>query len=186
MMMKYSLLIFVLWIFESSCQRAEQVLVEYGQSFSFDCKLDESIYFGRRLGQWSDIRENADQYASLNLKYHLLKNEKILRVIGDSAQSQHVGYYGCRKPTWSSSSMTRVYQLIIAGKRKKQRFFSDFFNSLLCKMLNHSIGRILAMVHLVHVIVRMIRMMKVQVHLSSPIKAMWICTAVHQQQVIKM
>lgn len=115
-MIKESLLILFLWIVDSSCQRTEQIVVEYGQPFSFDCKSDQSIYFGRRLGQWSDIRENLEQFSSFNLKFDSLKTENIIRVSSDSAQSQHVGYYACRKPSWTTSSMTRVYQLIIPGK----------------------------------------------------------------------
>ena len=109
-------LIFLLMVSVSWSQRTEQITVKFGQPFSFDCKQDESVYFGRRLGQWSDIRENGDQYAYLNLKFDLSNKEKVLRVTTDSAESQHVGYYGCRKATWSTTSMTHVYQLIIAGK----------------------------------------------------------------------
>ena len=31
---------------DCSCERAEQIVVEYDEPFSFNCKLDESIYFG--------------------------------------------------------------------------------------------------------------------------------------------
>ena len=106
-MMKYAWLIFVLLIADCSCERAEQIVVEYDEPFSFDCKLDESIYFGWRIGQWSDIRENADQYASLKLKFESLENENIIRVTVDSVQSQHLGYYACWKSTWFTSSMSR-------------------------------------------------------------------------------
>ena len=117
-------MILLLLIADSSCQRAEQIIVEDGQPFSFDCKSDQSIYFARRFGQWSDIRENAEQYSSFNLKFDSLTNENIIRVSSDSAQTQHVGYYACRKPSWTTSSMTRVYQLIIPGKIIKLVFLS--------------------------------------------------------------
>lgn len=123
-MMKLNLVILFLLIVDSSCQRTEQIIVEDGQAFSFDCKSDQSIYFARRLGQWSDIRENVEQYSSFNLNFDSLKTENIIRVSSDSAQSQHVGYYACRKPSGTTSSMARVYQLIIPGKSTKLVFLS--------------------------------------------------------------
>ncbi len=118
-MMSYFLFInfiFILIISNSWCERPQQIIVEIGQSFSFDCKQDESIYFGRRLDEWSEIQENDDKYSYLNLKFNYLNQENILRVKSDSAQSQNTGYYGCRHSTWSSTSMNRIYQLILAGK----------------------------------------------------------------------
>ncbi len=106
-------IIFILIVSNAWCQRTEQIIVEYGQIFSFDCKQDESVYFGRRLDQWSDIQENNNKYSYLNLKFNILNEENILRVRSDSAQSEHIGYYACGK----STSKNRIYQLILAGKK---------------------------------------------------------------------
>jgi hypothetical protein len=108
--------IFILIISGSWCQRTEQIIAEIGQSFSFDCKIDESIYFGRRLDEWSEIEDNNDKYSYLNLKFNYLNEENILRITSDSAQLDHIGYYGCRKPIWTTTSMNRIYHLILAGK----------------------------------------------------------------------
>jgi len=108
--------IFILIISGSWCQRTEKIIAEIGQSFSFDCKIDESIYFGRRLDEWSEIEDNNDKYSYLNLKFNYLNEENILRITSDSAQLQHSGYYGCRKPIWTTTSMNRIYHLILAGK----------------------------------------------------------------------
>jgi hypothetical protein len=108
--------IFILIISGSWCQPTEQIVLEIGEPFSFDCKQDESVYFGRRLDELSEIQENDDKYSYLNLKFNYLTNENILRITSNSAQSQNVGYYGCRKPTWETTSMNRIYQLSLAGK----------------------------------------------------------------------
>lgn len=108
--------IFVVIISGSWCQTAEKIVVEIGASFSFDCKSDESVYFGRQLNDWSEIQENDNQYSYLNLKFNYLNADNILRVTSDSAQSYHNGYYACRKSTWTTASMNRIYQVTLAGK----------------------------------------------------------------------
>lgn len=99
-----------------SCQEVERIVVPQGQTFQFDCRLDESAYFGRRLNEWTELEENNENSISLNLKFTYLTNEKILRVSVDSAQAKHVGFYACRKATWTSTAMNSIYQIILAGK----------------------------------------------------------------------
>ncbi len=106
--------IFTLILSGSWCEHTEQIVIIEQQSFSFDCKLDESVYFGLRLGDWSHIKENDERYYTLNLKFNHLTGEKILRVTSDSARSENVGFYGCRKST--HKSMRRIYHLIMAGR----------------------------------------------------------------------
>jgi hypothetical protein len=107
--------IFTLVIARSWCAHSERIVVPIGQSFSFDCKEDESVYFGRQLGEWTEIQENDENYLYLNLKFNYLTKENILRVTSNSIQSQNSGYYGCRKATWTSTSMNRMYHLTLAG-----------------------------------------------------------------------
>jgi len=104
--------IFILTLTGSWCQRTEEIIVEIGQPFSFDCKLGDSVYFGRRLGIWSEIQENDDKHPYLKLNFNSLADENILRISSDSAQSQHTAYYACGR----SKSMNRIYHLILAGK----------------------------------------------------------------------
>jgi hypothetical protein len=110
-------LIFTLIISDSWCQRTEQIVVGIGQPFSFDCNQDDSVFFGQQLDEWSEIQENNDQHAYLNLKFNYLNKDNILRVTSDSAHSQNTGYYGCRKSSWTTTSMNRIYQVILAGKK---------------------------------------------------------------------
>ncbi len=117
--MNYSTMLYFLFIIIISgiwCEPTEQIVVSIGQAFSLDCKQDESIYFARRLGEWSEIQENDEKYSYLNLNFNYLSKENILRVTSNSAQLENIGYYGCRKPTWTTTSMNRIYQLILAGK----------------------------------------------------------------------
>ena len=108
--------IFILIISGSWCQHTEQIPVSLKQSISFDCNQDESIYFSRRLGDWSEVQEDNDLNSNLNLKFNFLSKENILRITINSVQPEHVGYYGCRKPTWTTTSMNRIYHLVLAGK----------------------------------------------------------------------
>jgi len=121
MMMLYILLINViisgLW-----CQDIERVVVPQGQPFAFDCQPDESVYFGRRLNEWTEIQENNENYLYLNLNFNYLTKENILRVTSESAESKHAGFYACRKPTWTTASMNSIYELILAGNFKKKNF----------------------------------------------------------------
>jgi hypothetical protein len=96
------------------CQRTEEIIVEIGQPFSFDCKQDDSVYFARRLGEWSQIQEMDNQHPYLQLNFNSLANQNILRASSDSVQSQHTGYYACGQ----AKSMNRIYHLIVAGKEK--------------------------------------------------------------------
>lgn len=114
-----------------SCKSPERILVHRAESFSFDCASDESVYYAQRLGDWSEITEESENYYYLNLKFQYLTAEKLLRVTCASAQWENSGYYGCRKPNWSSTSMNRIFQLIVSGR------FSDWssivFNSFLIR-----------------------------------------------------
>ncbi|CAF3716113.1 unnamed protein product [Adineta steineri] len=111
-MMLYFLLILIICRVQS--EKIEKITKSVGQSFSFDCQQDESVYFTQKLDDWSEIQENDNQYSYLNLNFNYLNQEKILRVSSNSIQSENIGYYGCRKPTWSTASMNRIYQLIVA------------------------------------------------------------------------
>ncbi|CAF0942876.1 unnamed protein product [Adineta steineri] len=105
----FNLIISGLW-----CQDIERVIVEQGQPFSFDCQLDDLVYFGRKINEWSEIQENNENYLYLNINFNYITKDNILRVKSDSAQSKHIGFYACRKPTWISTSMNSIYQLILA------------------------------------------------------------------------
>ncbi|CAF0751094.1 unnamed protein product [Rotaria sp. Silwood1] len=96
------------------CQNIERIIVQQGQPFSFDCKHDETVLFGRRLNEWSEIQEDNEYYLYLNLNFHYLTHENILRVTSNSAQSKHAGYYTCQKSTWTSTSKNIIYQIILA------------------------------------------------------------------------
>ena len=116
-MMSYGPFIHFIFIITLSgvwCQRAEEKIVEIGQSFSFDCKSDDSVYFGRRIGSWSPVQGTDNRYSYLQLNFDSLVRENILRVSTDSAQSEHGGYYACGQ----SKTMNRVYHLVVAGKTK--------------------------------------------------------------------
>jgi hypothetical protein len=95
-------------------QNIERVVVPQGEPFSFECQRDQSVYFGRKINEWSEIQENGDNHLELNFNY--LIQDNLLRVSSNSAQAKHVGFYACRKATWTTSSMSNVYQLILAGK----------------------------------------------------------------------
>lgn len=105
-------------VMDCSSQDIEQMVVPQGQTFRFDCHSDESAYYAQRLNEWTELEENNENYLYLNLKFTYLTNEKLLRVTVDSAESKHVGYYACRKATWTSTAMSSIYQLILAGKDK--------------------------------------------------------------------
>ncbi len=113
-----NLIISAIW-----CQDIERVVVPQGQPFAFDCQLDESVYFGRRLDHWTEIIENNENYVYLNLNFNYLKKEKILRITSDAAEPKHTGFYACRKATWTSTSMNSIYQLILAGKEEIRNCF---------------------------------------------------------------
>ena len=109
-------LFLMLTVSVSWCEPIEQIVVPLGDSFSFDCQNDESVYFTRQLHDWTEIKNNYDKYLHLNLNFIYLNRQNILRVISDSAYSQNIGYYGCRKPTSKSNSMNRIYQIVVTGK----------------------------------------------------------------------
>ena len=93
-------------------EEIERMVVPQGQPFSFDCQDDESVYFGKQLDKWSEL-QNSD----LNLNFRYLTKENTLRVTSEAAQANQVGFYACRKATWTSTSMNIIYQLILAGKQ---------------------------------------------------------------------
>ncbi|CAF1306991.1 unnamed protein product [Adineta ricciae] len=107
-----SFVVFNLFIIALWCQNIERVVVPQGQPFSFNCQADESVYFARKINEWSEIRETDDQ--DLNLRLQYLTQDNLLRVSCESAQSKHTGFYACRKGKWTSTSMNSIYQLIIA------------------------------------------------------------------------
>jgi hypothetical protein len=88
----------------------EQMVVPEGQPFSFDCDQDELVYFARQPPDWSRIQ---DQEFDLHFQY--LNKEQLVRVVAKAAQPKHVGFYGCRKATWTSADMSVVYELKLAG-----------------------------------------------------------------------
>jgi hypothetical protein len=114
-MMVY-ILLFYLIITGLWCQDIERVVIPQGQPFSFDCQLDESVYFGRQVNEWTEIQENNENYLYLNLNFNYLTKENILRVTSESAEAKHAGFYACRKATWTTTTMNSIYQLILAGK----------------------------------------------------------------------
>ena len=134
-------------------QNIERVVVPQGHPFTFDCQLDQSVYFARRLNEWTEIQENNEKYFYLNLNFDYLTKENILRVTSDSAEPKHNGFYGCRKASWTSTSMNTVYQLILAGN---EEVLVDICQRFDLKMFNHFIGILFVMVRLVLVNVRMI------------------------------
>ena len=105
----------------SWCADIEQMIVPQGHAFSFDCRDDQSIYFARKLNEWSEVQDNGALHRQLNLNLNYLPKKNILRVTSDSAESKHAGFYGCRKATWRSASMDSIYQLILAGKAGRGR-----------------------------------------------------------------
>ncbi|UJR10020.1 hypothetical protein I4U23_014243 [Adineta vaga] len=107
-------LLVILIISGTSCTKVEQIIASVGQSFSFDCKLDDSVFYARRLDDWSEIQENDNNYVSLKLNFNYLTKENILRVTSNYVQAENHGYYGCRKATWATAAMNRIYQLILA------------------------------------------------------------------------
>lgn len=127
----FNLIIIGIW-----CQDIERVIVPQGEPFAFDCQQDESPFFGRKLNQWTEIEENNENYLYLNLKFNYLTKDNVLRVSSESAESKHAGFYACRKSTWSSTSMTSIYQLILAGKTKYfDYYFSKSFIFLRCTII---------------------------------------------------
>lgn len=100
----------------NAATKAEQMVVPLGQSFSFDCKLDESVFFARRLDDWSEVQENDNKFIALNLNFNFLTSKNILRVTANPVQTENHGYYGCRMATWATTAMSRTYQLIVAGE----------------------------------------------------------------------
>ncbi|CAF0910924.1 unnamed protein product [Adineta ricciae] len=115
--MLHLLLVFVI-ITGASCAKIEQIVASAGEAFSFDCQLDESVFFAKQLDNWSEIQENDNKYTSLNLNFNYLTKENVLRVTSNSADSKNLGYYGCRKATWATPNMNRIYKLVIAGNSR--------------------------------------------------------------------
>ncbi|CAF3337304.1 unnamed protein product [Rotaria sp. Silwood2] len=107
-------IIFTLIISGSWCRNIEKIIVPAGESFSFDCQQDESVFFGRKLHDWSEIQNNDDRYSNLNLNLNYINEENVLRVTSNSADSQNIGYYGCGNSKLNKKTMSRVYQLILA------------------------------------------------------------------------
>ncbi|CAF4646978.1 unnamed protein product [Rotaria sp. Silwood1] len=106
--------IFILILSGSWCRDIKKIIVPKGESFSFDCQQDESVYFGRKLHDWSEIQNNDNRYSSLNLNLNYINEENILRITSNSADSQNIGYYGCGNENSGRKIMNRVYQLILA------------------------------------------------------------------------
>ncbi|CAF0910413.1 unnamed protein product [Adineta ricciae] len=115
--MLHLLLVFVV-ITGTSCTKIEQIVASAGQAFSFDCQFDESVFFAKQLDNWSEIQENDNKYTSLNLNFNYLMEENILRVTSNSVDSVNLGYYGCRRATWATPDMNRIYKLVIAGNSR--------------------------------------------------------------------
>lgn len=104
--------VLILTVWGKSTQR---LTVARGEPFAFDCQNDETVYFARQLDEWSEVQEGSDISLSLNLKFDYTSKKKVFRVTNDAAQPENVGYYGCRKASWTSTAMNSVYQLILAG-----------------------------------------------------------------------
>ena len=173
-MIKLYLVLAVL-IVNVRCKSAQRLIVSRGEPFTFDCQNEESVYFARRLDHWSEVSEGSDLSLSLNLKFDYLSQKKSLRVNVDAAQPENVGYYGCRKASWSSTEMNRVYQLILAGNIHPSL---GGRTSIAFQMLNPSTGRMSAMVQLVPVAVRTMPRTTRAVLSKWPNKREPICTAV--------
>jgi len=172
------IVIFILISSTVFCQEIERAVIADGQAFQFDCRLDESIYFARQLNDWKEITENDETYVYLNLKYTHLSNENVLRVTVDSAQSKHVGFYACRKASWTSTAMSSIYQLTLAGK-----FFNSFFPRIelrFLKKFNRFIGRIFVTDRLVRVNER-----QQSISWKLPMKPMWISIVVRRLKAMK-
>ncbi|CAF3363942.1 unnamed protein product [Rotaria socialis] len=118
-------LLFALILSGSWCVTIEQLLVPIGDSFSFDCRTGDSVYFARKLNDWSEIQEDDEKYSYLNLNFMYLNQENILRLKSNAADSQNIGYYGCRRPTERRLEMSRIYQLILAD-------IDSFYWSYIC------------------------------------------------------
>ena len=107
----------------------EQIHVQRDESFTFDCPADQSIFYAQRLGDWSEISDDNEQSQYLNLKLQHLPSEKLIRVTCSSAQPENTGYYGCRKTGWSTKTMDRIFQLVLAGKTSQSMVsFSSFLH----------------------------------------------------------
>jgi len=120
--------IFLVVILSSiSSQKVEQISVKLGQTLSFDCKTDELVYFGPQLNEWSEIKEDDND---LNLKFTQLNQGNILRITSDSVDSFHTGFYACRKPVWTTTAMSRIYKVTVAGKCEKKTT-TTYFDFLL-------------------------------------------------------
>lgn len=106
-----SFIISVTW-----CANVEQIVVSPGEPFSFDCNKDDSVYFAQQINDWIEIKNQDSTYSHLNLNFIIVHRENVLRVKSNSADAANVGYYGCRRSSTKQSSMSRVYQVILAGK----------------------------------------------------------------------
>lgn len=95
----------------------EQIRVERDESFTFDCAEGESVFYAQQLGDWTEVTDENDNSQHLNLQIQHLTSEKLIRVTCSSAQSENIGYYGCRKSHWLSTSMSRVFQLVLSGEK---------------------------------------------------------------------
>lgn len=116
-----SLLLFQLsWWTSVWCDEIERIAVPEDQPFSFDCQSDESVYFASTLNSWSELHDG-----DLGLDFQYLNDKNILRVKSNSAQTKHVGFYGCRKPTWTSTAMNAIFQLTLAGRKNSVTNFSS-------------------------------------------------------------
>ncbi|CAF3340327.1 unnamed protein product [Rotaria socialis] len=111
--MLYILLVINFIISGLWCQDIERIIVEQGRPFSFDCQHDESVFFGKQLNEWSEVQEDTAYYSYLKLNFNYLPNENILRVKANVAETKHVGYYTCRKSSWTSAPKSMIYQIII-------------------------------------------------------------------------
>lgn len=119
----FSFFLIQIFLIGFHCNEIEQIIVAENQPFSFDCQNDESVYFGSTLNNWSELHDG-----DFDLNFRYLNDENLLRIQTTNAQKKHVGFYGCRKATWTSTAMNVVYQLIFAGKKNsfEKIFFFDF------------------------------------------------------------
>ena len=137
--MKINKLIFVLFLsLAQSNDDMMKMFVPQGQPFSFDCQDDESVYFGKTVDDWSELQDG-----DMNLKFQYVSKENLLRVRSEAATPDQIGFYGCRKATWSSTTMNVIHQLISSGNyltriifiRTDRFLFSDvqmFYWNFIC------------------------------------------------------
>lgn len=111
--------------FPQSSNEVEKMFVPRGQPFSFDCQIDQTVFFGQTIGDWSEIHEG-----SLNLKFEYFNNERLVRIRSEQSEPSQLGFYACRKSSWTNTAMNVIYQLIFAGSSKifvaSNRFEFDF------------------------------------------------------------